>query len=191
MNKQEKILLGLEMFDSILSSWFSIWWIKYFSILLSEQTLSTVQITRNAASILVLYYVIKKYENPKPSIVLGCAMLSYAGLFALLVSPEAFWIISTFMGVFCFSVVRTFINSLKAQNINPLRRNCFDNRSELISSIGGMIGGFLALLYIAEDISYWTIWIISYILFDIDLWIQYVLVEKKILIYDRNFNNNE
>ena len=191
MNKQEKTLLGLQMFDAVLGSWFSIWWIKVFSEMLSGETLSTAQIIRNASSIVVIYFVIKKYENPSPVAVVGIALFTYTGLFTLMVSPEVFWLVSTFLSVFCSAVAGTFITSLKAQNINGARRNQYDNRENLIFNIGAMIGGGLALVFLAEDIPYWFVWLMTFMIFDIDMWIRFFLVKKGFFKYDRSYNVNE
>jgi len=182
------VLLGICLYDSCLAGWFSIWWIKVFAEMLSSDTLSTAQVVRSGLGIVALMWVIKNHEIPSWRIVFSMLIVSYLGLFALLVSPEFFWIISTMFSVLCSAFGSAFNSAIKVQNVEHKTRNRFDNKENLMMGIGGMLGGGLAYFFQATGIPYWLVWMFTYFMFDLDMFLKGILIKCGFFNYDMAYN---
>jgi hypothetical protein len=124
--KQAKVLIALCLTDSIMGNWLRVWWIKIFSDMISSNMLSINGILQSLLGLLTLSFVVKKCEIPKMrTLILNC-LFSYTGLFALLISPSVFILVSTVLGSLFGSLATAFNNAIYAQNISQEYRNKFD-----------------------------------------------------------------
>lgn len=192
MNNKFKLLLLLRFFDNIVSGWLCVWWVSIFAPLLSTETFSYRNIIMTSLSIVFMGIMIyKKKETPRLSTLLIALMLSYVGLFGLFSTYDHFVLISTATSTIYRDIASFFQSSLLAQNIEPTKRNLFDNRATLVGSIGFILGSTLALVTLFEGYPIWLLWLCIYMVFDIDTLVTYLCIKKGYLNYDLNFNEDK
>jgi hypothetical protein len=186
MEKRYKILLSLILFDNILSGWLQVWWIKIFAEMVHANTFSYRNIISSCIAILSMGLLIfLKKENPSFRFLFILLAISYSSLLGLMVSCDAFLLISAVVGTSVGSAMSAYSNSLKVQNIDHNYRNKFDNRSQLVSNIGIILGASFSIYTLLSDVQIWIIWLAIYILFDLDFFTTYILVKIGILKYEK------
>ena len=178
------ILLALFCFDVTIEGWFSIWYLKIFIELIDAQFISFNSILSSALGIFTMYVVIKRYEKPSPTILVMCTLISYLGLLGLIFSPSIFLISSTLLGTVLGAVSTSFRNNITAQNVPSDYRAKYDNWQTFLTKISIIIGSSIAYFTIAESVAYWKIWIMTFMLFDLDLMVKLILIKKGIIKYE-------
>ncbi len=179
------VLVALFLTDAVVQGWMGIWWIKCFAPLLPAKTISVNDILSAALGIVFMYVIIRKYEKPSVGAIIISGLVSYLSLFALMISPSVFVLVSTFMGVWMVSLVRVFGNNLIAENIQQSERASFDNHVALMRNIGLIVGGCIAFFTVPTERAYWKVWIAIFIAFDTDLIIRVILIRTGFFYYKK------
>jgi len=180
------VLLTLFLSDAIVEGWMGVWWIKCFAPMLSSEIISVNNMLNSALGIIFMYVIIRRYEKPAIGGIVISGLVSYLSLFALMISPSVFMLVSTFMGVLMGSLVRAFGNNLIADNISQTERASFDNHASLMRNTGSIIGGCAAFFTVPTEIAYWKVWIAIFIAFDTDLVVRIILIKTGFFNYENN-----
>lgn len=191
-NIRFRILLSLSFFENIIAGWLCVWWMSIFSPLLKAETFSYRNMLNTSLSILFMSLMIYlKKEIPKFYMILIPIIISYLGLFSLMINYDIFILVSVSTGAIVMTVTTLFKNSLLAQNILYHERNLFDNRAHIINSIGFIIGSALALFTLFEGYPAWVIWLFVYIFSDLTIFAAWFCIKRGYLEYNLNFNKDK
>lgn len=177
------ILLFLHCFDVIIEGWFGIWYVKVFLELINAQFYSFNSIIASALGIFTMYTVIKKFEKPSLTLLVISTAITYFGLLGLFFSPNVFLIVNTTLGAMVGAVGTSFRNNITVLNVPHDYRAKYDNWKELLTKVSIIIGSGVVYLTMAESFANWQVWLIIYLLFDIDLIIKITLIKKGIIKY--------
>jgi hypothetical protein len=181
----QRLILFFSIFDSLIATWFGVWFVAIFARHLSSESISIRSVVWGVTELLLAIYIVKRMQVPSVRVLLTLDVLCYANLFLLLVSFDWFYVVGGAMAAICVKSQMVFNRVIFAQNLpEPDDRIRFDNKHELMRTIGGTIGGLIALLYLFESWDVRLQWLLMYLIYDLDFFLKLFLIGRGRIKYD-------
>lgn len=189
IRNRSRILCLIQAYDGIISVWLRLWWVVVFVDYLSQNTLSIREMVCSITGLATAFAIAKRTRAPKLGEVWLFAILGYASLLALAISCDAFILIGAVVCAWGSALASGFATRLVACNIpNKDDRTRHDNWLRVTECLAGLAGAGLFWAYDLKDAAPWTVWVAIYVLFDIDLLVTTILIQKGQLAYDHRYD---
>lgn len=187
----KKLLLTSAIFDTTVGAWFTTWWVAVFIKMINQQMVSTRVVVEAIVGLIISFIIVKHIKIPSIKSIMIVDAFAYLNLLLLWISVDAFYVFGGIFSALVGYLIMSFNSALLAQNIRkPQERVDFDNKYNFIKTIGSIVGGSISFFLLLNYIDFKLIWVVIYVLCDIDLFLRIILIKTNRLHYRMKMEND-
>lgn len=180
------IMTGLNLTDGIMFTWLRLYWIQVFIHYVSKDVITMREVIAGIFGLITAWIVASIIKSPSILHIWITSLFTYVSIVILVYSVDLFVLLGAIIGSYNHSINMSFISRLTACNfVDKDSRSNYDRYSHFVGCIGGIVGGMLYFTVSGIGVSVWLVWLLIYVLMDIDFLIRCILIKIGILRYDR------